>query len=251
MRGAALALIGALFVGAYRARYDDAPPPRQAEPRADLALAFDVTMPASMTVAGLALAPPGHGEEDRLTPDQERAVVGRARQEVERAVRYDADYWRLNAYPGGDLPPDRGACSDLVVRALRAIDVDLQVLVHEDVLLERASYAPLEVGDANIDHRRVPALWVYFVRKALALPVDVRAVASFRPGDVVFYAWTRCPQGWPCAPAHVAIVSDRIGPRGLPMILQNGGPQAVESDSLDAPKLVGHYRLTTAQVATP
>ena len=37
---------------------------------------------------------------------------------------YDPAYVQL-AYPGGDPPPDRGVCSDVVVRAFRRAGVDL------------------------------------------------------------------------------------------------------------------------------
>ena len=187
-----------------------------------------------------------HANEQRTLPtDAEASIVARARLEVERGVTYDASYRVLPSYPNGDVPADRGACTDLVVRAYRTVDVDLQRLVHEDVVAAPQQYDfSSDLGNANIDHRRVTTLFSYFERNALALGTDAKAdAASFRPGDVVFYAWKRCYPGWPCVPEHVAIVSDRKGPRGLPLVLQNGGPVATEADVLDQPKMVGHFRL--------
>jgi uncharacterized protein YijF (DUF1287 family) len=129
-----------------------------------------------------------------------------------------------------------------VVRALRAAGIDLQVLVHEDILSSPGAYATVRLADANIDHRRVPTLYTWFERNADALPTDARRAATFHPGDVVFYARPPCTLHT-CIPAHVAIVSDRPGPRGLPLILENGGPRAREGDALDQPTMVGHYRL--------
>lgn len=189
--------------------------------------------------------------------DDGRLIVERAREEVTRGVRYDASYRRID-YPGGDVPRDVGACSDLVVRALRAIDVDLQELVHEDVLDHPELYPVWEIGDASVDHRRVPTLFAYFDHEAARgeadwseerrttaierLDVDPRA-GDLRPGDIVFYARAPCAPRRPCLPRHVALVSDRRGPRGLPLVLENGGPRAVESDALDQPVLVARFRV--------
>ncbi len=62
---------------------------------------------------------------------------------------------------GGDVPQERGVCSDVVIRALRSQKVDLQKLVHEDMAKNFAEYPQkwkLKRPDSNIDHRRVPNL---------------------------------------------------------------------------------------------
>lgn len=183
-----------------------------------------------------------HANPARTLPaPAEQAIVARARLEVERGVQYDASYHVLPSFPNGDLPPDRGACTDVVIRAFRSVDVDLQSLVYEDVAGAPSVYG--HAPDWNVDHRRVTTLHAFFARHALSLSTDARDAASFRPGDVVFFAWKRCVRSFPCLPEHVGVVSDRIGPRGLPLVIQNGGPQAIESDSLDHGTLVGHFRL--------
>jgi len=99
--------------------------------------------------------------EQRQTPD---LIVLGARQEVSRGTIYDASYQQL-AYPGGDVPLGRGACTDVVVRAMRNAGLDLQVLIHEDMARNFPAYPQLwglNKPDRNIDHRRVPNLICFF-----------------------------------------------------------------------------------------
>src|SRR5687768_11370113 len=85
-------------------------------------------------------------------------IVNGAKREVRRGVRYDARYVTLS-YPGGDVASDRGACTDVVVRALRHAGYDLQPLIHEDMRRHFRLY-PRRYGlrrpDRSIDHRRTP-----------------------------------------------------------------------------------------------
>ena len=55
-----------------------------------------------------------------------------AEERAEYDIRYDPSYYPLD-YPGGDVPEDRGVCTDVVIRAFRALNIDLQVKVHEDM----------------------------------------------------------------------------------------------------------------------
>ena len=94
-------------------------------------------------------------EEERTVPD---LILLGARQEVKNGTRYDASY-EVISYPGGDVPSDRGACTDVVIRAFRNAGIDLQQLIHEDMKKNFHLYPQkwgLECPDANIDHRRVP-----------------------------------------------------------------------------------------------
>src|SRR5579862_9038867 len=80
---------------------------------------------------------------------------------------YDPAYVQ-RAYPGGDPPPERGVCSDVVVRAFRRAGVDLQKEVHEDMARHFSAYPAtwhLRAPDPNIDQRRVPNLMTFFARK--------------------------------------------------------------------------------------
>lgn len=160
-------------------------------------------------------------------------LVAAARAQV--GDRYVADYVSLR-YPGGDVPKGQGACTDVVIRALRAVGYDLQKLVHEDMTRHFALYPKkwgLRRPDPSIDHRRVPNLRVYFARHAKSLPLN----RDFAPGDIV--TWDLTPGGL----THCGMVSDKKNARGVPWILHNIGPVASEEDRLFAWKLTGHYRL--------
>ncbi len=169
-------------------------------------------------------------------------VVERARQEAARGVTYDPAYVRL-AYPGGDVDPRHGVCTDLVVRALRVAGIDLQARVHEDVLARPRAYARYVTrADASIDHRRVGPLTVWLDAYAQRVPAAPRA---FEAGDLV--VWSLRNNG---TPEHIGLVSDRIGPRGLPLVLHNLGPAPTEDDALDAWTILGHWRIATGDLRT-
>ena len=163
-------------------------------------------------------------------------LVFAARTQVGITLRYDSSYARLS-YPNGDVPLDRGVCSDVVIRAYRQAGVDLQVLVHEDMLRAWHAYPRIwrqPRTDTNIDHRRVPNLAAFFTRHGQVLP-PARDLASFHPGDIV--TW-QLPSGVP----HIGIVSDRRSASGTPLVIHNIGAGAAEEDALFAFKLTGHYR---------
>src|SRR5450755_72128 len=104
------------------------------------------------------------------------------------SVRYVPGYVRI-PYPGGDVPADTGVCTDEVIRAYRALGVDLQKAGHEDMQRNLSAYPhPIRWlalrPDANIDHRRVPNLMVFFARKGEPLPLTHRA-EDYAPGELV------------------------------------------------------------------
>jgi len=174
---------------------------------------------------------------DGVTEDDRVLIIARAHGELVRVTKYSAEWVPTSGYPMGDIPMSRGACTDLVVRAFRAGGIDLQRLVHEDIVASPDAYG-ISAPDPHIDHRRVAVLLTWFRRNArVGLSLDPTTSGAFLPGDVVFFAPSKTtPNG------HVAIVSDRIGPRGLPLLLENGGPRPAESDNLDAGTIVGHFR---------
>ncbi len=178
------------------------------------------------------------GPRTTLSSSEESAIVKRARLEIDRVTTYDNTWLETSAYPMGDVPSNRGACTDVVVRSLREIGIDLQQLVHEDILRDMRGYN-LGFFDTNIDHRRVGTMFTFFTRNAMSLSADLHDKSAWRAGDIVFVAW----QWMRGAPAeHVGIISDKIGPRGLPLVIENGGPKAIEQDSLGRGKIVGHFR---------
>lgn len=117
-----------------------------------------------------------------------RRLVVAAIERTHHSVRYVSAYVHIR-YPGGDVPADTGVCTDEVIRSYRAVGVDLQKEVHEDMLQNFAAYPNkrrwlLVHPDANIDHRRVPNLMVFFQRKGESLPITARA-EDYAPGDLV------------------------------------------------------------------
>jgi hypothetical protein len=159
-------------------------------------------------------------------------LVAAARDQVGRTTIYDPRYQKL-AYPLGDLPIERGVCTDVVIRAFRGLGIDLQALVHEDMRRDFQAYPQawgLARPDANIDHRRVPNLAAYFTRHGMALePGDYRA------GDIV--TWM-LPGNLP----HIGIVSDQLAAPGRPLMIHNIGAGAAEEDMLTAYPITGHFR---------
>src|SRR3954469_901 len=91
------------------------------------------------------------------------ALVAAASDRPNHPARYEPKYIAI-PYPNGDVPADTGVCADEIVRVYRAVGVDLQKLVHEDMVRDWAEYPHkwhARRPDRNIDHRRVPNLQVF------------------------------------------------------------------------------------------
>ncbi len=155
-------------------------------------------------------------------------------------VRYDGSYKALK-YPGGDVASNRGVCSDVVVRAYRALGIDLQLEVHEDMSRAFGDYPDrwgLVRPDSNIDHRRVPNLETFFTRMGASLPIGKDA--DYQPGDIV--SW-RLPNGAP----HIGIVHSALSQDGKrPLVVHNIGLGPVLDDSLFRYPIYGHFRYHNA-----
>lgn len=167
---------------------------------------------------------------------QARALAAAAETQVGVTTSYDPAYVKLK-YPGGDVEPDRGVCTDVVVRAFRALGVDLQVALHEDMQAHFDVYPRrwgLSRPDANIDHRRVQNLETWFTRRGKRLPVT-KAPGDYLVGDVV----TMDVDGR----AHIAIIaSTRSADGERPTIVHNIGAGTQVEDRLFEFPLTGHYR---------
>ena len=169
-------------------------------------------------------------------PAAAQDLVTAARAQIGVTVSYSPRYEKL-AYPNGDVAPERGVCTDVVIRAYRKQGIDLQTLVHEDMGRAWDAYPKLwqlKARDSNIDHRRVPNLQTFFTRQGGALPVS-RDGRDYRPGDIV--TW-RLPGNLP----HIGIVSDQRSWTGVPMVIHNIGAGAREENTLFAYPVTGHYR---------
>lgn len=167
--------------------------------------------------------------------------LARAKLEASRHVSYDASYKKLG-YPGGDVPETVGACTDVLIRSLRAAGLDLQKVIHEDMLAHPDLYrAGLKTGktDTNIDHRRVPNHISYFKHVGdpltLTMVADAKHADAWLPGDLVYWKLPFSNHD------HCGVVSDRIGPSGLPMVIHNLA-NAVEEDCLSSWRIQAHFR---------
>ncbi len=162
-------------------------------------------------------------------------LVAAAIERTHHSVRYVSAYVRI-PYPGGDVPADTGVCTDEIIRLYRAVGVDLQKEVHEDMQQNFAAYPNkkrwlLAHPDSNIDHRRVPNLMVFFQRKGVALPATNRP-EDYSPGDLV--TWD-LGGGVP----HIGIVVDQKSRwSGRYMIVHNIGEGPKMEDRLFNWKLV-------------
>ena len=167
-------------------------------------------------------------------------IAAAARGQIGTTTHYDPAYRKL-AFPGGDVSPDRGVCTDVVVRALRAArSMDLQLRLNEELRAHWGEYPHpaawnLRRPDPNIDHRRVPNLMRYFERAGAALPITARP-ADYLPGDVV--AWDLGN-----GTLHIGIVGDRPSGEGAPLVIHNIGSGTREEDILFEYAVIGHYRL--------
>ncbi len=184
-----------------------------------------------LLLSGVALAQTG---------DALKAVAA-ARSQIGVTTAYDPAYSRI-AYPMGDVPMERGVCSDVVIRAYRKAGVDFQMLVHQDMRSHFSLYPKiwgLKKPDRNIDHRRVPNLEMFFKRRGKAL--DTPEVSGYyKPGDIV--SW-RLDNGL----AHIGIVSDKKSLfDSRPLVIHNIGQGTQEEDVLFSWKIVGHYRWFSA-----
>ena len=197
-------------------------------------IALAAIFATSLLAADQAATDPSNARQDFL-----KRLVAAAIERTHHAVRYDSSYVGI-PYPGGDVPADTGVCTDEVIRAYRAVGVDLQNEVHEDMKHNFSVYP--QVGrrraarpDANIDPRRVPILMVFFSRHGEVLKITDRAEDD-APGDLV--TWDlggNVP--------HIGMVVDRKSETsGRYMIVHNIGRGPRMEDVLFDWKITGHFR---------
>ncbi|HYM36224.1 MAG TPA: DUF1287 domain-containing protein, partial [Steroidobacteraceae bacterium] len=173
-----------------------------------------------------------HAESSRT-----RELIAAAIAQTRHPVVYDGSY-RAIPYPHGDVPENRGVCTDVVIRAYRAIGIDLQQRVHEDMRIAFTAYPKLwrmAQPDANIDHRRVPNLQTFFRRQHVERAVTENP-NEYWPGDLV--TWM-LPGNLP----HIGIVTERRSEDSArPLIVHNIGRGPELEDMLFAYPITGHYR---------
>jgi uncharacterized protein YijF (DUF1287 family) len=184
----------------------------------------------------LAQNPPAVAPEHRQFLEK---LLAAAAERTRHTVRYDPAYVRIPS-PNGDVPPETGVCTDEIIRAYRAVGVDLQKEVHEDMERNFSAYPNqhrwlLAHTDTNIDHRRVPNLMVFFARKGEPLTTSMQK-EDYAPGDLV--TWDlggNVP--------HIGMVVDRKSARtGRYLVVHNIGRGPQMEDVLFNWKITGHYR---------
>jgi uncharacterized protein len=156
---------------------------------------------------------------------------------AKQKVQYDPAYFTIG-YPNGDIPANKGVCTDVIIRAYRKMGIDLQKEVHEDMELNFSRYPKkwgLKVPDKNIDHRRVLNLMTFFTRHGTVkkLSTDPK---DYEPGEIV------C---WDLGGGitHIGLVVMKKSTDGQRyLIIHNIGAGQVVEDCLFRFKITGHYR---------
>ena len=160
-----------------------------------------------------------------------------AEERLNHSIVYNGAYYEID-YPNGDVPANIGVCTDLVIRSYRAVGIDLQEAVHQDMAQHFIHYPKmwrLTKPDTNIDHRRVPNLMTYFNRAGSSLAITTNK-EDYLPGNVV--AWD-LGKGL----THIGIVSSKKSPKtGNPLIVHNIGSGPQINDMLFNYTIIGHFR---------
>lgn len=191
--------------------------------------------PPALTIllATLTYSPSSHSDDfaDRLA----KAADNRTQQ----AITYDGRYFAID-YPNGDVPANVGVCTDVVIRSYRALGIDLQQLVHEDMRVNFQLYPAKRIWgqskpDTNIDHRRVPNLETFFGRHGQRLKTTMNP-ADYLPGDIV--SWRLPGSNLP----HIGIISAHTSNDVTPLVIHNIGEGPKLENVLFAYSLTSHFR---------
>ncbi|MGC6465289.1 MAG: DUF1287 domain-containing protein [Akkermansiaceae bacterium] len=154
-------------------------------------------------------------------------------------VVYDGAYFKIG-FPGGDIPADRGKAEDLIVRTYRAMDIDLQIEVHEDIKPNFYAYPQVfdsKEADPNIDHRRVQNLQRFFTRKGQTLAVTTDPT-DYSVGDIVVWQLLNGDK-------HIGIVVPGPGAKKTEKwVVHNIGNGPEWSNALFDYRINGHYRFS-------
>lgn len=161
------------------------------------------------------------------------AAIELTRQKVD----YDPAYFVID-YPNGDIPFNKGICTDVIIRAYRKVGIDLQKEVHEDMKANIRRYTKFwkhKKLDTNMDHRKVENLMVFFDRFATKGPLTDN-VHDYMPGDIVCWDLGKGVK-------HIGIVVCMKQPNtDRYMVVHNIGGGQVLADCLFAFKIIGHYQ---------
>jgi len=164
-----------------------------------------------------------------------------AEYQTEMNTVYDGSYIAIG-YPGGDVGYNKGVCTDVVIRALRSINIDLQELIHNDMKANLNVYNKrytTKVVDKNIDHRRTQNIQTYLTRIGANIKVPPYGY-QYEMGDILF---------WNIAAGHTGIVVDKVNEDGdSHLVVHNIGGGAQYEDMLNSWPPNEVYRLTPEMI---
>ena len=162
------------------------------------------------------------------TDDQTDILQG-ARKYVATKPKYESRY-----YSGGYPDDGYGVCTDVVAQAMKNAGYDLMELVNADIEKDPSDYGG-DIGDKNIDFRRVRNLVVYFRHTAKELTTDVKDIAEWQGGDIVVFE------------GHIGVISDKRNADGVTYVIHHGSEEqtSYEQDILEGrDDIIGHFRIS-------
>lgn len=185
----------------------------------------------------------GFAVADQATIKEKILVAAREYLSMKPAYDLSRRYYQI-PFPNGDIPADKGVCTDMVVRIFRKVGIDLQKLVYEDIRNNLKSYTTRRnyggrFPDPNIDHRRVPNLTTFFERHGIILTTSLQpeSLGQWQAGDIVVTDYRR--EGYE---THIGFVSEQKNVQGIPFIIHHRPVYPVEEDSLTARPVLAHFR---------
>jgi len=167
---------------------------------------------------------------------ERKAISDAALSIINPNITYDPSYFSIS-YPNGDIPANKGVCTDVIIRTYRQLGIDLQEKVHIDMQKHFNLYPKrwgLKHTDTNIDHRRVPNLMRYFSRFGKSLSISNNA-NDYQVGDIVV---------WNLGGGilHIGIITAKKNTSHTQYkILHNIGNGQILEDVLFNWKIIGHY----------
>jgi uncharacterized protein YijF (DUF1287 family) len=161
--------------------------------------------------------------------------VAAAKWQVGKTLTYNPEYVKLS-YPMGDIALSKGVCTDVIVRAMRKLNVDLQREIYRDKKANPKRYKGLYYTnrlDPNIDHRRVKNIQAYLIAKGY------RVKDKFKAGDIVVWKLPTKPRELD----HIGICTHNKNAHGEPLVIHNIGGGTQEEDVLREYRIVDHFRV--------
>lgn len=159
-------------------------------------------------------------DKDNDGIDDYSDILEGAKKFIKSEPKYKSKY-----YNGGYPTDEYRVCTDLIWYALDNAGYDFKTLIDEDIKKNKEAYDS-DVGDTNIDFRRVRNIKVYLDRNVGSLSL----YKDFNPGDIVVYK------------NHIAIVSDKVNKRKENYIIHQHAFYNYEDDGLFRDEIIGHYR---------